>query len=313
MASLFREQIARELGELAHQLRLHGELAAGYGLAASPASLNLAPLPARRFPPDPSARPASAPSSAPSSPASSPASTSRVIAPSAEPVRAGQGLLLEAGASAPAGKRPPRAESGEELEARRGRNREELRGLYRELDGCVLCRLHESRTRLVFGQGDAAAELVFVGEGPGSNEDRQGLAFVGPSGELLTRMIEAMGLDREDAFICNVVKCRPPKNRNPEPDEMRTCVPFLERQLSIIQPRVIVALGRTAGVGLGLLGVNESLGRNRGFHRWNGIPTMLTYHPAYLLRSPRDKRLTWHDLQQVLPYLTRRRSVGGGA
>lgn len=177
--------------------------------------------------------------------------------------------------------------------------------------GCTKCALHEGRTRLVFGQGDAVAELCFVGEGPGAEEDRQGLAFVGPSGDLLSKMIQAMGLPREDAFICNVVKCRPPGNRAPQAAEMATCLPFLDRQLAIVKPRVIVALGKTAAVGLGLLKPRQGLGRNRGFHRWNGIPVMVTYHPAYLLRTPADKKLVWQDLKQVIPYLTRRPLAAG--
>ena len=200
----------------------------------------------------------------------------------------------------------PAEESDGELTARRAEGEQALSALAAEMKGCELCRLCESRTRLVFGQGDAAAELMFVGEGPGYNEDQQGLAFVGKAGQLLTKMIEAMGLSRDEVFIANIVKCRPPDNRNPEPDEMAQCLPFLERQLAIVRPRVIVALGKTAGVGLGLLRPRQSLSRNRGFHRRGGVPVMLTYHPAYLLRQPREKKKAWHDLQQVMPYVRRR-------
>lgn len=171
--------------------------------------------------------------------------------------------------------------------------------------------LHEGRTNLVFGQGDAVAELVFVGEGPGRQEDLQGLAFVGPSGALLTKMIEAMGLTRDEVFIANVVKCRPPRNRAPNPAEMGTCLPALRQQLDIIRPKVICALGKTAAVGLGLIRPDSSLGRSRGrFHDWNGIPAMVTYHPAYLLRQPSEKRKAWHDLQQLFPLIERRRDPG---
>ncbi|MEZ6185939.1 MAG: uracil-DNA glycosylase [Planctomycetota bacterium] len=175
--------------------------------------------------------------------------------------------------------------------------------------GCTRCKLAQGRTNLVFGQGDAVAEIAFVGEGPGQMEDERGLAFCGPSGDLLTKMIQAMGIERADAFICNVVKCRPPGNRNPQPDEMGTCLPFLREQLQIVRPKVIVALGKTAAVGLGLLRPEDGLGRNRGRElSWEGIPTILTYHPAYLLRTPADKRKTWQDLQRCFPYLSRRKA-----
>jgi DNA polymerase len=151
--------------------------------------------------------------------------------------------------------------------------------------------------------------VVFVGEGPGYHEDQEGLAFVGRAGELLTKMISAMGLTREEVFIANVVKCRPPENRQPAPDEMGTCLPFLQEQLEIIRPKVICALGKTAAVGLGLIGPDEALGRSRGrFVDWRGTPAMITYHPAYLLRTPADKRKAWEDLQQLFPLLSRRRA-----
>lgn len=195
-----------------------------------------------------------------------------------------------------------------DLAARRSANEAQLEALARRMAGCTKCRLSEGRTNLVFGQGDAAAELAFVGEGPGYNEDQQGLAFVGKAGELLTKMIDAMGVTRDEVFIANVVKCRPPENRTPAPDEMGTCLPFLQEQLSIIKPKVICALGKTAALGLGLIGPDDSLGRNRGrFHDWKGTPVMVTYHPAYLLRNPADKRKAWEDLQQLFPHLTRRR------
>lgn len=174
--------------------------------------------------------------------------------------------------------------------------------------GCQKCGLAKGRTKLVFGQGDAAAELVFVGEGPGYHEDMQGLAFVGPSGALLTKMINAMGYLRSEVFICNVVKCRPPRNRDPQPDEMGICLPFLRQQLEIIQPTVICALGKTAAVGLGLLAPDASLVPSRGqVMDWEGIPTVLTYHPADLVRTPADKRKAWSDLQLTFPLLKRRR------
>ena len=211
-------------------------------------------------------------------------------------------------APAPAVARARPAPGAPSLSQQRVLNEGHLHALANRMHGCTRCRLSESRTNLVFGQGDAAAELVFVGEGPGYHEDMQGMAFVGPSGALLTKMINAMGYLREEVFICNVVKCRPPRNRNPQPDEMGTCVPFLREQLEIIRPRAICALGRTAAIGLGLIGPDASLGRSRGrLHEWNGVPTVLTYHPAYLLRSPDEKRKAWQDLQLLFPLLERRR------
>jgi len=180
-----------------------------------------------------------------------------------------------------------------------------------QVKGCKKCDLHKGRTQTVFGQGNVDARVVFVGEGPGYDEDKAGLAFVGKAGQLLTRMIAAMGLSRDEVFICNVVKCRPPGNRTPVPEEMSACEPYLHEQLRTIRPEVIVALGVPAA--RTLLNSNDSLGRMRGrFHdyRLTGdpfdaavIPVMPTYHPAYLLRYPADKSKTWADLQQVMARL----------
>ena len=151
---------------------------------------------------------------------------------------------------------------------------------------------------MVFGTGDPNADLMFIGEGPGAEEDRQGLPFVGPAGELLNKIIQAIGLTRERVYIANVVKCRPPGNRDPQPDEAAACRPFLERQIDLVQPKVIVALGRVAAQAL--LGTDQPLGRMRG--RWTtvrGVPTMVTYHPAALLRNAAWKRPTWEDMQLV--------------
>lgn len=191
-------------------------------------------------------------------------------------------------------------------------NAERLRVLDEtQVKGCRKCGLCETRTQTVFGQGSPAARLVFVGEAPGFEEDKQGLAFVGPAGQLLTRMIAAMGLSRDDVFICNVVKCRPPENRTPHADEILACNPYLQEQLSIIRPEVIVALGAPATKTL--LNTAESIGRLRGrFHEYavDGVlgegPTisvMPTYHPAYLLRSPEEKGKVWADLQMVMARL----------
>lgn len=169
---------------------------------------------------------------------------------------------------------------------------------------CTRCPLHRDRTRTVPGQGNLHPELMFVGEGPGAEEDRQGLAFVGDAGQLLTRMIQAMGLTRDDVFIANVVKCRPPGNRQPAPDEMATCLPYLREQIGALKPKVIVALGATAAHAL--LAVETPISRLRGqWTRFEGIDLMPTFHPAYLLRNPASKREVWADLQLVLKRLGR--------
>ena len=163
---------------------------------------------------------------------------------------------------------------------------------------CRRCKLHTSRTNLVFGVGDPHARLMFVGEGPGQDEDEQGEPFVGKAGQLLTRIIEAIGLERSDVYIANVVKSRPPQNRNPEPDEIAACMPFLERQIASIAPAVIVTLGNVPTKAL--LGVETGIMRMRGnWREYRGIPVMPTFHPAYLLRTPGDKRLVWDDMRKV--------------
>jgi uracil-DNA glycosylase family 4 len=163
---------------------------------------------------------------------------------------------------------------------------------------CRRCRLAGGRKSVVFASGNPDADLMFVGEGPGAEEDRQGLPFVGPAGQLLTKIIQAMGHAREDVYIANVVKCRPPGNRDPQPDEVQACRGYLEKQIALVRPRVLVALGRTAAQAL--LGNESPIGQLRG--RWFqvfGIPTMVTYHPAALLRNQALKRPTWEDMQQV--------------
>jgi len=182
------------------------------------------------------------------------------------------------------------------------RTLEELRAVLGE---CRRCRLSEERTHLVFGEGDPRASLVFVGEGPGRDEDRVGRPFVGESGRLLTRIIEAMGLTRDRVYICNVVKCHPPKNRDPREDEVGACIPFLRRQLDLIEPAVICVLGRVAG--RALLGADFSITRDRG--RWfdyGGVRVMPVFHPAYLLRNPSTKRHAWEDVQKIMKLLEAR-------
>ncbi len=186
-----------------------------------------------------------------------------------------------------------------------------LKLIREDLGDCTRCKLHRGRTNLVFGVGNPRAELMFVGEGPGADEDAQGEPFVGRAGQLLNNMIKAMGLQREDVYIANVVKCRPPGNRTPEPDECETCSPFLMRQIATIKPKVVVALGATAA--RNLLAMNSSLGELRGqFYdfqpagsdaSWPGVRLAVTYHPAYLLRDPRQKGEAWKDLQMVMKYL----------
>jgi uracil-DNA glycosylase len=171
-----------------------------------------------------------------------------------------------------------------------------------DLGDCTRCKLHRGRTKLVFGDGNPKAELVFVGEGPGRDEDAQGLPFVGRAGKLLTQMIEAMGLQRQDVYICNVVKCRPPENRTPEKDEVETCSPFLLRQLDAISPKVIVCLGSVAAQTL--LETNRGISHFRGeWLDFRGRKLMATYHPAYLLRNPSAKGEVWKDLQKVMAVL----------
>lgn len=174
---------------------------------------------------------------------------------------------------------------------------EELRA---EIGDCRRCKLCQGRTQLVFGVGNPKSELVFVGEGPGRDEDLKGEPFVGRAGQLLTEIItKGMKMRREDLYICNVVKCRPPENRNPEPDEIAACEPFLIKQLEIVKPRIIVALGTFAAQTL--LKTKTPISRLRGnWHTYQGIKLMPTLHPAYLLRNPADKRLVWQDIQAVL-------------
>jgi len=167
-----------------------------------------------------------------------------------------------------------------------------------EMGDCTRCKLHAGRKNLVFGVGNPDARLMFVGEGPGRDEDEQGEPFVGAAGQLLTKIIEAIGLDRSDVYIANVVKSRPPNNRNPEPDEIAACLPFLEKQIDAIGPKVLVALGNVAAKTL--LKTDTGIMKLRGSWReYRGIPLMPTFHPAYLLRNAEDKRLVWEDMLKV--------------
>lgn len=181
----------------------------------------------------------------------------------------------------------------------------ELKTIVKAIASCTKCSLHETRTRTVPGQGSINPEIMFVGEAPGYDEDRQGLAFVGAAGQLLTKMIQAMGYTREEVFIGNILKCRPPGNRIPTPDEMATCLPYLKKQIAILKPKVIIALGATAV--RGLLDVSTGITKLRGtWLSFEGIDLMPTYHPAHLLRNPSAKKDVWEDLQAVLKHLGRK-------
>ena len=178
-----------------------------------------------------------------------------------------------------------------------------LEAIREDIGECTRCKLHEHRTKIVYGEGSPKAKIVFVGEGPGADEDATGRPFVGRAGQLLDKIIAAIGLKRDDVYIANVVKCRPPGNRTPERDEVATCEQFLFRQLAFIQPKIIVALGSPAFQCL--LRTKETITRARGNWRdWNGIKVMPTFHPAYLLRSPEKKREAWDDMKKVRDYLS---------
>ena len=176
---------------------------------------------------------------------------------------------------------------------------ETLGSIRADLGDCRRCKLAGGRNCIVFGDGNPKAKLMFIGEGPGAEEDRQGKPFVGAAGQLLTRIIEAIKLSRDQVYICNIIKCRPPGNRNPEPDEMTTCFPFLARQIAAIQPDFIIALGTFAAQTL--LGTSTPISRLRGrFHMSQGIKIVPTYHPAYLLRNPDKKRDVWEDMKMLM-------------
>ncbi|HVS65266.1 MAG TPA: uracil-DNA glycosylase [Thermoanaerobaculia bacterium] len=199
--------------------------------------------------------------------------------------------------AAPVGRAPDDSEQGD-AEDRRAR----LEAVRDEALVCTACALAPTRTKVVFGSGTANADLMFIGEGPGYHEDQQGLPFVGAAGELLTRIIAAIGLEREQVYIANVVKCRPPNNRDPKPEEVAACIGFLRQQIRLVRPSVIVALGRVAAQTL--LASTAPIGRLRGrWHELEGVPLRVTYHPAALLRDPSLKRPTWEDMQVVRDHL----------
>ncbi|MFZ3089626.1 MAG: uracil-DNA glycosylase [Nitrospirota bacterium] len=174
-----------------------------------------------------------------------------------------------------------------------------LEDVRRMIGDCKRCRLHQKRKNIVFGSGNEEAELVFVGEAPGEDEDTEGMPFVGRAGQLLTKIIEAMSMKREDVYIANIIKCRPPNNRNPLEDEIKACEPFLKEQLRIIKPKIICTLGAFAAQTL--LKTRDNISSLRGeFYLYDGIKVMPTFHPAYLLRNPADKKYTWDDVQKIM-------------
>ncbi len=179
-----------------------------------------------------------------------------------------------------------------------------LKELRDEIGDCQRCKLSKGRKNIVFGEGSVDAEIMFIGEGPGKEEDLQARPFVGDAGRLLTKLIEKMGFKRESVYIGNIVKCRPPFNRDPEEDEIVSCISFIQRQIEIISPKVLVALGRISAQTL--IGAKIPISKLRGkFHQYNNMPLMPTFHPAYLLRNPKDKWLVWEDVQKVLEALKR--------
>ena len=176
---------------------------------------------------------------------------------------------------------------------------ETLESIRKDLGDCRRCGLCDSRRNIVFGEGNHSAKLVFVGEGPGYEEDQSGRPFVGAAGQLLTKIIQAIKLTREQVYICNIIKCRPPENRNPLPDEILACSPFLQRQIAVLKPDFICALGTFAAQTL--LKTKEPISRLRGnFHKYKGIMVLPTYHPAYLLRNPDKKRDVWEDMKMLM-------------
>jgi DNA polymerase len=219
-----------------------------------------------------------------------------------QPVEEGIELVLPRAADAVLETVPMKAQIAPSLPPVIGDKPSALKLIREDIGDCTRCRLHKGRTNLVFGVGNVNADLMFVGEGPGADEDAKGEPFVGRAGQLLNNMISAMGIKREDVYIANVVKCRPPSNRTPEKDECDTCSPFLMRQIDIVQPKVIVALGAVAAKNL--LAVNDSMANLRGrWYDFRDSKLLVTYHPAYLLRDPRQKKEAWKDLQMVMKFL----------
>ena len=229
----------------------------------------------------------------------------------AQPAIGGETPAANAMAPAKAA-RPAARELPEALVEPAVRGAETLEELSAVIGDCRRCKLCDGRKNIVFGVGNPEAELMFVGEGPGQDEDEQGVPFVGRAGGLLTKIItDGMGLSRDDVYIANIIKCRPPGNRNPEPDEIVACEPFLQRQIAIVRPRVIVTLGKFATHTL--LRERTPISKLRGnWLEYHGVPVMPTFHPAYLLRNPADKRIVWADIQLVMQRLGLERPAAKG-
>lgn len=236
-------------------------------------------------------------------PAQAPVEQSRVIREEISLAKQKAAMMAAAKTAAPAVAAPLITPSGPSLfDAVNKVQDDTLLKIREDIGDCTRCKLHRGRNKIVFGDGSPKAQLVFIGEGPGADEDAQGLPFVGRAGKLLTQMIEAMGLQRKDVYICNVVKCRPPENRTPEPDEVETCSPYLLRQIDVINPKVLVCLGAVAAKTL--LETNKGITQFRGqWLEWRGRKLIATYHPAYLLRNPNAKGEVWKDLQKVMAEL----------
>jgi uracil-DNA glycosylase len=229
------------------------------------------------------------------SPAATVAAPSETLIPVTGTIFFGEGTAIPARKGYPA---PPQIAAAVPPEERAAT----LQLIRDDIGDCTRCALHKGRNKIVFADGSPTARLMFVGEGPGADEDAQGLPFVGRAGHLLNNMITAMGLKREEVYIANVVKCRPPGNRTPEPEEANTCSPFLIRQIDVVRPQVLVALGATAATYL--LGARQPLAGLRGrVHAFRGMSLIVTYHPAFLLRDPRQKKEAWADLQIAMKEL----------
>ena len=222
--------------------------------------------------------------------------------------RAGAGPAPAAGRSEADSTEPASLPADEATPIQLLRSPEALAAIRHELGECTRCKLHgQGRKQIVFGVGHPAADIMFVGEAPGADEDTQGIPFVGRAGQLLTKMIEAMGLRRDEVYIANVLKCRPPNNRDPQPDEIETCEPFLFQQIASVQPKVIIALGAFAA--RALLKTQDPISRMRGrVYDYRGAQLIPTFHPSFLLRSPGYKREAWEDLKKALGLLGRQPS-----
>ncbi len=286
--------LASETASIAARLRGHVEF---LGEAGVPGLPRVRPQASAVSPPISPAAPTPTASAASSKEAPLAATESRPRVDSAEPIDS----------STPRAAAPAISRTSPQLFAPPPIARQSLAEIQADLGDCTRCKLHEGRTKLVFGTGNPKAEIVFVGEGPGEDEDKQGEPFVGRAGQLLTRIIEdGMGLTRSEVYICNIVKCRPPQNREPERDEIDACLPFLERQIASVGPKVLVALGRPSTSTL--LGRAVSITAVRGkWFEYRGVPLMPTFHPAFVLRryTPEVRRQVWEDMKEVLRRIDR--------